>query len=117
MKYHLAILTPGWIELILCFSCHTRPPMPHDRIRQELNNLQNRSPKMQKTQRLDEQKHMLEKGFEVLSEHVRDLIENHSVMPAEISIPYKENGRWIRLRLVMSPVKDEDPEETAHEKE
>ena len=59
----------------------------------------------------DEQRHMLEKGFEVVAEHVKEIVNEHSVLPSEISIPYHENGRWIRLRLSISPVRDEDPED------
>ena len=58
----------------------------------------------------EEHRHMLEKGFEVVAEHVKEIVNDHKVLPSEISIPYCENGRWIRLTLGISPVRDEDPD-------
>ena len=68
---------------------------------------------------MKEHKEMIEKGFELLTEHVEDMLEHHKVMPASISIPYndEESGRWIRLTLEMSRVKDIDPEEIYPEEE
>ena len=62
-----------------------------------------------------EQKHMLEEGFKVLAEHVKDVVENHDEIPSCISIPYHEGDRWIRLHLDISPVRDADPEQVVIE--
>ena len=55
-----------------------------------------------------EQKDMLWGGFKVLTEHVKEIINEHRVLPAEISIPYHSNGKWIRLRLTISPTRTEN---------
>ena len=56
---------------------------------------------------LSEEKHFLEKAFEVLTEHVKDVIKNHDVLPHRISVPYHENGKWIRVSMDMSPIRKE----------
>ena len=60
---------------------------------------------------LEDQKAMIEGAFERLSEEVKDMLENHKVLPSSISIPYHKDGKWIRLNLTMSAVQDVDPEE------
>lgn len=94
----------GWVEriqknLIPCFISEKERKEQIQEIIQEV------AAKMK-----EEQKHMLEEGFKVVAEHVQDIVDNHNVIPAEISIPYEENGRWIRLTLSISPVRDQDPE-------
>ena len=56
---------------------------------------------------LSEEKHFLEKAFEVLTEHVKDTVEDPHPLPGRISIPYHENGKWIRVSLDMSPIQKE----------
>ena len=59
-------------------------------------------------------KQMLSDCFDVLTEHVNGIIDNHNVMPHEISVPFESGGRWMRLRLTISPIQSTDPEERLH---
>ena len=60
---------------------------------------------LSKMSELEKDKHFLKKGFEVITKHVNDILENHNVIPATVSIPYHENGEWIRLSLNISAVR------------
>lgn len=59
---------------------------------------------------IEMQKHFIEKGFGVLTDHVEEMLEHDNVLPSSISVPYNEGDQWIRLHLTMSPIRDVDPE-------
>ena len=53
---------------------------------------------------------MIGKCFELIKADIQNLCDGVGPMPSRISIPYEEDGKWVRLSVDITPIRDADPE-------